>query len=238
MWVWAVAPGVHKVFQKTNEYRVVFAFTNLTDLNTKLADEGCSNSQVDRMVIVSHGDDGGVLMFDPPLRANASAVQNDLIRLRSFLKPDAMIICIGCISGVGGAGDTLYKSISSIVAGCTFVSYTLQNTVYDWTTGGWSVSKVGGSQAVTRNDEWSEAAKWAKNGAITRPALNEVLTFQSKDPSHRLVCGSEHCSGHGKGGDFCDPYRRILWPAWVDRPAESQKKQPAPVPQPHRPHNR
>jgi hypothetical protein len=56
------------------------------------------------MVIVSHGDHGGVLMFDPPLRANASTVRNDLIRLRSFLKPDAMIICIGCISGLGEAG--------------------------------------------------------------------------------------------------------------------------------------
>lgn len=230
MWVWAVAPGVHKVFQKTNAYPVVFDFTNLTDLNKKLQGEGCVG-KVDRMVIVSHGDNGGVLMFQPPLQGDARAVQHDLVRLRNFLTPGARVIFIGCIAGSGEAGDILFKSISAILAGCDVVSYVLQNTVYDWATGSWKVARVGGAQPVTRDDEWSEAAKWAKNGAIVRSAVEETLTFQTKDPTKKLRCGSEHCPGHGKGGDVCDPYRRVVWPSWANVSAsavESLKKSALP----------
>ena len=237
MWVWAVGPDVHKHFQKTNAYPVIFDFTNVADLNKNLQAEGCVG-KVDRLVVVSHGDAGGVLRLKPPLQVDASAVRGDFIHLRNFLAGGAKVIFVGCVAGYGGAGDNLFRSISAILAGCDIVSYTLQNTVYDWATGNWKVSRVGvgGPSEITRDDEWSEAAKWARNGAIVRPADQEVLTFQTKDPTGKLRCGSQHCIGHGKGLDRCNPYRRVVWPAWADVGAsalEQKMKRPIVPQHPH-----
>jgi hypothetical protein len=236
MWVWAVAPDVHKVFQKTNEYPITFNFTEIADLNKNLRENDCSG-QIDKLVIVSHGDVPGSLMFKPPLRGNANAVRSDLIHLRSFLKPGAMVIFIGCIAGALEPGDILFRQISAILAGCDIVSYALQNTVNDWSTGSWQVQRVGGSTKITRDDEWSEAAKWARNGAIVRSAAEETTTIQRTDPLKKLRCGSEHCIGHGNPGDVCNPYRRIIWPAWANVGAsELEKQKPITPPQHHHHH--
>lgn len=208
--VWACS-GIESAFMHTNAWPETVPFTGLPDLIGKLRDKHLSN-QIDVLAIVAHGDRGGCVLLTPPL-VDVDAARADLTRLRTFLKPDARLIFFACMSAGGFAGDGFLRGVSQILAGCEVVGFIVANQVFAPLAGTVKVF----SQNSTRNDEWSEEAKWALNGSIVRPPAFEVLQCQEKDPSRQNHCGSEKCIGHGGRGlkHRCDPYKRTSWPRWM-----------------------
>jgi hypothetical protein len=208
--VWAYS-GIQSAFLKNTLWEVVIPFTGLADLVDKLREKESPN-QVDVLAIVAHGDKAGQVQLTPPL-TNVDAARADLVRLRGFIKHGGRLMFLACQAATGVAGDTFLMKISRIIAGCEVVGFVVANQVYAPQAGTVKVFSVNSS----RNDEWSEEAKWAVNGSIVRPPAFEVLLYQERDPSGKNHCGSDKCPGHGGRGHKhrCDPYQRSSWPPWI-----------------------
>ena len=212
MKLWAVS-GIQTPFKNTSEYKVI-GFGGVRDLCASIENE--SWRDIEELIVVAHGDLGGhVECAITPLTMDTIEPQReDLQRLGSYLRKQARVMFLACSCGIGGAGDLLLTRLSSIFAGCDVIGFVVSNKVYGPDPGRGCLHVF--SDSSTRNDEWSEQAKWAKDGAVVRPALPEYTGFAERDPTLRNRCGSDNCHGHQRiaVNEHCDPYRRTSWPKW------------------------
>ncbi|MGH8217272.1 MAG: DUF4347 domain-containing protein [Steroidobacteraceae bacterium] len=209
MKVWACY-GIKSGFIDNAEWKVV-GFSNIANLVPKLKD--LDDHDLEELALVTHGNAPGVLQIDPELNSqNVDSYANDIEKLRDYLASGAQVTLYGCAAGCDAQGDILLKRLSGILAGCRIVGFFFFNELYGPVPGPKAVRVFSGN--VTRSDEYSEAAKWARNGVIIRPPLIEVTKFQEHDPAFTNRCGSDKCPGHSKFGDWCSPYRRTRWPTW------------------------
>jgi uncharacterized protein DUF4347 len=227
MKVWAYH-GTKWTFVRNSEYECT-PFDGLSDLHRRL--KGESWTAIEELCIISHGDKNGCVDLEPPLTyESVDSMRNELVRLRGYLNPGVRVMFFACTAGGGEAGDTLLKTLSSIWAGCEVIGFNTANEVQGPKPGRGAVHVF--SSTSTRNDEWSEEAKWAVNGAIIRAPFFEVTRFQDSDPQFRNRCGSDACLGHKARGHRCDPYLRRVWPKWpvsldeIKRLREAEKHAP------------
>ena len=210
MKVWAYS-GIKSNFMSTTEWQDSFRFDSLPHLVEVLRQHELQH-KVDVLAIVAHGDTPGFVALDPPLES-VSAAKIELVRLRNFLKSDGRLMFVACQVAGGTKGDEFLCQISTILAGVEIVGFIVANEAFGGFAGGYKIF----SQNSTRNDEWSEQAKWAFNGSIIRSPLFEVLSLQSQDPLHKNRCGSNNCMGHDTQSlkSMCYPYKRTSWPKWA-----------------------
>ena len=148
-------------------------------------------TSIHRIGIVTHGDSNGVVQFPPDItHLNIRSDRNirSLIqRFGTLLSPTASIIIYGCLAGRGQEGNTLLIEISNLLPGRTIIGFTtvsavgpsgnagdIRDTGLTAYSGGLSVSSI--SRLPLQNEQ-SDSAKWARNGAIVRPAPNDDLAF-------------------------------------------------------------
>jgi hypothetical protein len=210
--IWSYS-GTRWSFLNNREWRAV-PFKGLSDLCDRMKAE--SYASVKELCIVAHGDLGGHVRLDPPLTYETlEAHHKDIVRLRGFLAPAARVMFLACQAGKSEEGDRLFMPLSSMLAGCDVIGFSVANMVQGPVPGRECIHVQGMKGLSTRDDEWSECAKWALNGAIVRPPMSEFTQFQEHDPTFGNRCGSDACTGHGKYGDRCDPYKRRHWPRWL-----------------------
>jgi hypothetical protein len=213
MQIWTYS-GTETNFIPARPWDKTYSFLGLADLIDRFKTEGLNN-KIDVLMIVCHGNLNGILLLQPPLTfQNVDANRPLFIRLGSYLTAGTKLIFVGCTAGGGPDGDTLLQGISKILAGCTVIGFNTANMAYGPTAGPIKVY----SQNSTRNDEWSEEAKWAMDGFIIRPPLAEVTEFQDHDPIFKNRCGADRCLlGHAMRGQRCDPYKRSARPQWLGK---------------------
>lgn len=198
---------------RTAEWSYSIGITGIRDLCTKLGQNKLQGI-VGKLAIVAHGDAGGQVKLERNLTPDSFvSFRADFAELSRFLTPNAKVIFMSCVSGMGPEGTSLLKSISLCVPGRFVIGFEvfgaiagkfLSNAgqVYE-TEHGNQFPSLKAMKSLPTLTEASQHAKWAHLGAIIRRPYGERV----QDSKHR--CGAVNCPGHRVSTDRCpQPYAR------------------------------
>lgn len=167
------------------------------------------DGRVNRLGIVAHGDQQGVVQLERNLTAsNVSSFSAELAQLTTFLTTDAQLIFYSCIAGSGDEGTRLLVALSLYLPGRTVIGFTVMGeTEASELLSGVSAQSPGavreaphGEGSGRRGAEGllgpqSVYAKWARDGRLVRNA-----PMQRDAQNH---CANPDCPGHSSPLHHC-----------------------------------
>jgi Domain of unknown function (DUF4347) len=209
--VWASRVG-NFVASGHSEWAHVIHFNALSDLATSLTDKKLKQGEIEKLVIIAHGDAGGVVQLDRVLTPDTiSSFASEIDALRGFMGVHCKLIFMSCISAVGPQGSLLLTKLSSSLTNRHIIGFTIKGAMM---AGGWPstpgqvyegdnfmsgmpAKAMKGMKPLT---EYSVFSKWGRNGFITKIPYEE----QVKNPNFK--CAWWNCPGHAKPTEWCQPH--------------------------------
>ena len=211
--VWAFRIFAFKP-NKPGGWNYTLHFNTLADLVEQLEKEKLQR-RIDKLVIVAHGDNAGLVQFDKSLtRDSIEDFASELKKLGTLLSPTGKLLFESCQAGGGEQGSELLMRISKYLAPEQTVVGFIVNGLSPGMAGGLagdifeapnSMSGMRASQfkdAKTRMTEESFYAKWARGGKIVRLPLIEEFSKLKGDWSIVWLKGPGAMSANYSGAVF------------------------------------
>jgi uncharacterized protein (TIGR03067 family) len=164
-----------------------FQIMNLTDLLDKLR-EAKLQSRILKLVVLAHGDNGGVVQLDPEINyKNVQSFAKKFQELGDFLISGGKLIFMSCQAGAGKEGTEFLGAISRLLPGRTVIGFIVKGSLRARGMAGdvWEAPRgmTGVNPAPFKDEprmtEESIYAKWLRDGRPLRlPAWDELATLR------------------------------------------------------------
>lgn len=162
-----------------------FRISGLDDLFGKLAELKLQH-RVSKLAIVTHGDQGGVVLIDGVKEEgitlkNLDSFSKQFAQLATFLTPDGWLLFESCVAGAGLEGSVFLKKISLLLqAKQQVIGFIVwgKNMIGSLMDAGELYAVPGGGpipKGAEKMNEHSQYAKWAQNGRIIVLPVHEVV---------------------------------------------------------------